>query len=244
MSDDIQWDVGIQTMDLTPLELEAAAGLLQMRRDADVNIGQREALFNIIKGINERGENQLSPEQKKTTDDIYRKLLASKKVKGGKRKTRKHRRKSRKKKRKRKRKGGNKPWKMSTAAANMAAVARSTRDKGMEAIDNLKNSRCYQQCSGAVTEAMERQREKAANYLERREARLEAMDHGDFGSYLGHRTGMGGGSKSRKKTKKRRRKSRKKTKKKRRYKHTGGNKCKCCKCCKKRKPKKKSRKRR
>ena len=225
MSDDIQWDVGIQTMDLTPLELEAAAGLLQMRRDADVNIGQREALFNIIKGINERGENQLSPEQKKTTDDIYRKLLASKKVKGGKRKTRKHRRKSRKKKRKRKRKGGNKPWKMSTAAANMAAVARSTRDKGMEAIDNLKNSRCYQQCSGAVTEAMERQREKAAAYLEK-------MAFPSDGTFRGVAVRRGGS------------KSRKKTKKKRRYKHTGGNKCKCCKCCKKRKPKKKSRKRR
>lgn len=65
MSDDIKWDVGIATMGLTPLELEAAAGLLNLPSPDDVDIRQREALLKIIKGINERGENQLSPEQKK-----------------------------------------------------------------------------------------------------------------------------------------------------------------------------------
>ena len=108
MSDDIQWDVEIQAMGLTPLELEAAAGLLQMRPDTDVDIGQREALLKIIEGIKKRGENQLSPEEKKTQDEIYSKLLKSKNVIGGKRKTRKRRRKSRKKTNKKRKKKTNK----------------------------------------------------------------------------------------------------------------------------------------
>ena len=47
MNDDIPWDVGIATMGLTPLELEAAAGLLNLPSPADVDIRQREALLKI-----------------------------------------------------------------------------------------------------------------------------------------------------------------------------------------------------
>ena len=51
MTDNSEWDVGIATMGLTPLELEAAAGLLKLSSPADVDIRQREALLKIIKGI-------------------------------------------------------------------------------------------------------------------------------------------------------------------------------------------------
>ena len=103
---DIKWDMEIQTMGLSPLELEAAAGLLDLNSD-NSDKTQKQALLEIIEKKRQEGEAVLTPDQLETYNSIYNKLHESKKI-GGYKKTKKRRRnrkkKLRKKTRKRKRK--------------------------------------------------------------------------------------------------------------------------------------------
>ena len=97
MDNKLEFDTG----DLTSLELEAAAGLLELNTD-NSDKTQKQALLEIIEKKRQKGEPELTPDQLETYESIYKKLNESKM--GGYKKTKKRRRKRKKKLRKKTRK--------------------------------------------------------------------------------------------------------------------------------------------